>query len=142
MALMDISAAARRASSLRSQCTYDPNPGGRPTAITSKTPPSVSPRSPAASIAAFISSSASGSTQRTAGGGAPGDPPPARRPPADAAPADFGDVAEDGHSERGQERATDGTDGHARGGLAGAAAFQHPPHVAEAVLLRAHPVGG
>src|SRR5262245_31686452 len=65
MAWMHIKAWARRPSSLRSHWTYDPSPGGTPTAITSKAPPTVSPASRAASIAAIIWRWTSGSTHRS-----------------------------------------------------------------------------
>jgi len=62
---MDMSAWARRPSSLRSQDTWDPRPTGTPRATTSTIPPSVSPAAFAASIRAIISRSASGSRHRT-----------------------------------------------------------------------------
>ena len=63
--LMLITAAARAASSRRSQWTYDPSPIGSPWATTSNTPPTVSPFERASSIRAIIRVSASGSGQRS-----------------------------------------------------------------------------
>ena len=65
IAWMPISAAASRASSRRSQCTWEPSPGGRPCTTTSTTPPRVSPSLWAWSISATIAFAASGSRQRT-----------------------------------------------------------------------------
>ena len=61
-----MSAAARRASSLRSQCTCEPSPMGAPSANTTNVPPSVSPASLAASTAVRIASDVAGSGQRSA----------------------------------------------------------------------------
>src|SRR5690606_1591026 len=65
IAWMDISAAASRASSLRSQWTWLPSPGGTPYASTSTTPPRVSASFLAASTSATIAALASGSRQRS-----------------------------------------------------------------------------
>ena len=54
MAWMPISTPASRASRRRSDCTYEPSPTGRPYAITSTTPPRVSPSTWAASTSATI----------------------------------------------------------------------------------------
>ena len=62
---MDIKAAARRASSFRSQCTYDPTPRGTPYASTSKTPPTESFSFLRRSISATMASDAPASAQRT-----------------------------------------------------------------------------
>src|SRR5947207_837371 len=62
---MDMSACARRPSSLASHDTWEPRPTGAPSAITSTTPPSVSPAALAASMRAIISCSAAASRQRT-----------------------------------------------------------------------------
>ena len=64
IAWMDISAAASRASSLRSHCTWLPRPGGTPYASTSTMPPRVSASFLAASTSATIRALASGSRQR------------------------------------------------------------------------------
>ena len=60
IAWMLITAAASRASSLRSHWVWLPSPIGHPVTIVSMTPPSVSPASCAASIAATIAGSACG----------------------------------------------------------------------------------
>ena len=88
---IDISACARRPSSLRSHCTWLPRPTGTPVAITSKAPPSVSPASRAAIDCAIIRASASrvDAAERRIGGdrlrprandtrAAVGDAPPGR----------------------------------------------------------------
>ena len=58
-------AAARRASKRRSQCTYDPNPGGIPYASTSTTPPRVSPSLCASSTRATMACDVVASKQRS-----------------------------------------------------------------------------
>ena len=60
-----MSSAARRPSSLRSQWTCDPNPGGNPKASTSTTPPSESPSACAASMAITIAAPVPGSRHLT-----------------------------------------------------------------------------
>ena len=65
IAWIDMSAVARRASSLRSHCTWLPRPGGTPYASTSTTPPSVSAAFFAASTSATIRALASASRQRS-----------------------------------------------------------------------------
>src|SRR6478672_8355280 len=65
IAWMPISAPASLASRRRSQCTWEPRPGGRPWTTTSTTPPRVSPSLWAWSMAATIAAAASGSRQRT-----------------------------------------------------------------------------
>ena len=59
------SACAIRPSRRRSHCAYEPSPATTPVARTTETPPSVSPASFAAAIAAIIRALAFGSLQRT-----------------------------------------------------------------------------
>ena len=63
--LMLMTAAARAASSRRSQWTYEPSPMGSPWTTTSNTPPTVSPLERASSMRAIMAASASGSGQRS-----------------------------------------------------------------------------
>ncbi len=110
-----MTAAASRASSLRSHWAWLPRPIGQPVTIVSTTPPSVSPASRAASIAATIAASASG-VERVDRAGVANRQVKRLRRGADA--PELADIAEDRDSELAQQQLGEGPDGDPQRGLA------------------------
>ena len=129
---------SRRASPL----TCEPRPGIGSKAHTSKTPPSVSWSWPAALIAAFMRSEASGSRQRTGLSSTPSKSVErqvvAQR---DRLGADAHHVAADLGAVAAQQRLGHAAGRDAGGGLAGARALEDRPQVVGAVLEHARQVG-
>ena len=140
-AWMLITAAASRASSLRSQWTWLPSPTGTPSARISTTPPSESPSFAAALTSRIIASAAAGSKQRTGDSSTCARSASDGRAPVARAAAHLHDVAEHADAELGEQQLGDGAGGDASGRLPGAGPLEHVAGIGEPVLLHPGEVG-
>ena len=143
IAWMPMSAPASRESSRSAPLTNEPRPTGRPSTITSTTPPRVSPSFFAASISAIIAASASLSYARTGLSSMASMSVALGAMPAGAAAVPMDTTCEITSTPSGlaQELPGNGADGDAGRGLAGAGAFEHVAGVVEAVLEHAGVIG-